>query len=390
MIKIQYRKVDKENNLVSFDNTLELSEFRKLFLKLKKEGFIELSKDIKFSDKDLKTFISATKLHLNENSTIFTDNFKILKMLDNNDPAKRILVIDNHNFFHRLFHAMPRMVNDEGKTVTLLKALSNFLKWFFNTQSEKYSNIIFTSEGLNLYRKQSTKDTDYPYKANRSETDPELKEQIKDCETFLEENGFLILSEYGYEADDMLASIASSFSEINIPVTAFTSDKDAYQLATIDTFQIMDPKSKESNLAKDLIEDKFGVTPELFVDYQGIVGDTADNVPGIKGFGGKIAASTLKEYGSIEGIYENISRVGLEQIEEGSKITKAKQASADKKQAKWIENKDILLISRDLCRLRRHLIKDKDLIKILQQSKLPNEQTILMLKDSFSEKGVVF
>jgi len=386
-LKLENCDYDLEHN---FDNYISLECFRTLFLKLKKGEEIKISSKQNFTKSNLEKFINAA---IKTEGTIITNNMIVAKTISNiKNPAKdikRVLIIDNHNFFHRLFHAIPKMVNSQETEVSLLKALANFIKWFhFNSQD--FSHIIFTSEGKDLYRKSYTENSENKYKGNRTKIDESLKEQIILCEKFLEDNGFLILKKDHYEADDILASLTTEFYNLNIPVTAFTSDKDAMQLGIYPTFEIMDPKSKERIFAKDKVISKYGIEPSQFPDYQGIVGDTADNVPGIKGFGHETAVTLLKTYGTIENMLNNIEKIGLEDFSENDKIPKAKLNSAKKKQEKILSSKIDLLNSRDLCKLRDYLFQDSDKNSILSKSEKPSDLEIEVLKLSLSKFEVTF
>jgi len=386
-LKLENCDYDLKHN---FDNYISLEYFRIFFLKLKKGEEIKISSKQIFSKSNLEKFLNAA---IKTEGTIVTNNIIVAKTISDiknpNKEIKRVLIIDNHNFFHRLFHAIPKMVNSKEIEVSLLKALSNFIKWFhFNSQD--FSHIIFTSEGKDLYRKSYTEDSENKYKGNRNKIDESLKDQIILCEKFLEDNGFLILKKDHYEADDILASLTTEFYNLNIPVTAFTSDKDAMQLGIYPTFEIMDPKSKERNFAKDKVVLKYGIEPSQFPDYQGIVGDTADNVPGIKGFGHETAVTILKTYGTIENMLNNLDKFGLEDFSKNDKIPKAKLNSAKKKQEKILSSKNDLLNSRDLCKLRDYLFQDSDKNLILLKSEKPSDLEIEVLKLSLSKFEVTF
>lgn len=388
-MNIKYKK-NATNSGIGFDSFLNLDKLRSLYLTLNSGMDCEISMKDNFNHSEMYLFINSI-LNIKKDSILYTDNIHIFKIIQNieNKPPRKIFVIDNHNFFHRMFHSTPAMINERGDNIAVLKSLSNFLKWFISTQSNSYSHIIFTSEGKFLHRKKFTEDSEFPYKGNRSPTSNELKDQIRMSENFLKECGFLVLSKDGYEADDMLASITRAADKVSIPVTAFTSDKDAYQLADIESFEIMDPKSKISERASLSIINKFGIRPNQFVDYQGIVGDTADNVTGIKGYGKDTAKKILLHYGSMDNLFNNISNFGLEEFNlEEDKIPKAKLTSALKKQQKLLDNKDIFLKSRDLCRLRDYLITDIN--DYLDKSRIPEDNQISIIKQVLSTYGIVY
>lgn len=363
-----------------FDSFVSLEKFREMYSKIMAGEDVNLSKYDTFNTKDLTGFLSALKGKKLKGELV-TDNGKVISIVNSIfKKPQRVLVIDNHNFFHRVFHSMPVMTDGKGRETSVLKGLTNFLNWLFATQT-RYSNIIFTSESeIKLYRQSYTEELGMPiYKANRSEKAPSLIQQIKMTEAFLEEQGFLVLKKDGYEADDLLASVVKICSENNIGVTAFTTDKDAYQLAKYPDFEILDPKSKDVFIASENIFEKFGITADKFLDYQAINGDVADNVPGIKGFGKVAAIELLEKYGSLDGVFENIDSV---YIEEG--MNKAKLASALKKQERLRLGKDAAYASRDLCSLREGLLTNE----ILNSSFIPKD--LSLFKQALSEYNIKY
>ena len=352
MIKYEISRLKKE------EGCLTLNDLKRLYIQYKSGEDIEIHEGLTFDKEDVLTFITSLN-ELTSDSKIKTNNTKFIKLLNSfirSQVNKRVLVIDNHNFFHRTFHSVPAMVDNKGRQVSVLKSLSNLLKWLINTQ-DRYTHIIFSSEGGNLKRKEQTISDEKSYKGNRKETDPSLRQQIKLCESFLEDVGFSVIRRAGYEADDVLASIVYTYSLKGVPVTAFTTDKDAYQLFIYDGFEILDPKTKQLFLKEKVVE-KFGVEAEDFIQYQAIVGDTADNIPGIKGFGAVAAKELIEKYKTLEGIYENISKIGLEEFNEGQKIPTAKLRTAENKQRKLLDSKDMAFKSRDLCTLETNLFEN--------------------------------
>ena len=328
-----------------FDNLIDRNEMIKMYHEMIFGNEVCVSS--KNETTDMSKFIE-TLINSDNEFKVVTDNVSFIKNVNKYlrgiQEDKRILVIDNHNFFHRLFHSVPVMTDSKGRDTGVLKALSNLIKWLIAHQ--KYSHVIFASEGGDLHRKKYFKD----YKGTRSETSISLINQIKLCEDFLCDIGFSVIRIPGYEADDILASVVNLASKVNIPVTAFSSDKDIVQLGTYIDFEIIDPKTKEVKLAKDISINKFGVDVSKFLDYQAIVGDTSDNIPGAKGFGPKAAVELLSKYDSINDIYNNIDDLW---VEDGQ--TKAKRESVKRNQEKLLAEHANVFISKNLVKLSQYL-----------------------------------
>jgi len=344
----------KIERLKEKEGFLTRQDFVGMYRKLLFGEDIEVNKGLLFDKIECINFLTAVLNKIEEGPIILTNNTEFIALSNSvirSKKEKRVLVIDNHNFFHRTFHSVPVMTDSQGRHTAVLKSLTGLIKWLINTQ-ERYTHIIFSSEGGNLKRKASTAGTDKEYKGNRSATDPILKEQIKLCESVLEDIGFSVLRRHGYEADDILASIAKYCASKNIPVTAFTTDKDANQLFIYEGFEIMDPKSKEI-YKKDMVLEKFGVEAENFIDYQAIVGDTADNIPGMKGFGKVAAVELISKYHTLDNIYDNIENLYIEE-----NMTKAKLKTAEKKQSRILEEKENAYRSQELCTLNINLFDD--------------------------------
>lgn len=329
------------------DRSITISGLRNLYRESKKIGLpIFIEKDIGFHGK-LKEFSEAVVTRP-EQFTIYTKNSKLLNSLNNalNEdlvPTK-ILVVDSYNFYHKNFHALPKMYDSTGRPTTLLKALSNLLKYII---SRDYSHVIFATESSTSFRINKTKELygDNCYKSGRKETDLELKQQIKMCEDFLRQLGIDPLSFEGYEADDTIASVVHEFQTRypGIPIHCFTGDKDMLQLFVYPDFRIIEPKTKEL-LDNSYVMTKFGVPAEQFLDYQAIVGDTIDNVKGIPGVGAKGAIEYLEEFGSLDNLIANVDNI-----------------KSKAKKEKVISGIDSALVSKDLVTMRRHLLSDSDL-----------------------------
>lgn len=325
-----------------FDNKISKDGLRKIFIEMKNGMTYWFDSDVKFGP-ELKSFANAI-VNSEQEFSIISENIDLLSAINYELelPVNSVLVIDTHNFYHRNFHALPRMYSADGTPTTLLKSLSGLIKWF---NVSKYSHIVFATESKNSLRVEYTKSklgNEAAYKANRSETDPELKQQIKLCEAFLTDIGYKPLAVDGYEADDVIASIAAT---IKSPVHVLSADKDLCQLFEYENFRIIDTKTKELLDESYLIE-KFLVPATMFVDYQAIVGDTTDNVSGIPGIGKVGAVELLEEFSTLENIFANIENIKKKGMRE--KVEAGAESGS---------------ISKDLVFMRRDLLTDIDMKK---------------------------
>ncbi|MDD7514954.1 DNA polymerase I [Campylobacter lanienae] len=215
---------------------------------------------------------------------------------------KTLTIIDTFGFFFRLYYAMSSLKTNDGKPSGMIHGFANFianLKQDFNSDY-----IVFALDsGSKTFRN----DIDPNYKANRSEVPKELKEQLPICIDMIEKMGLCSLRVDGYEADDIIASFIKNNPQNDLFIKVVTHDKDLYQLIS-DRVNIYSPAKKEL-YDRDGCYEKYGVYPEQVRDFLALTGDSADNIPGVKGIGDKGAKKLLDEFGSIENLYENLNQV---------------------------------------------------------------------------------
>ncbi len=217
---------------------------------------------------------------------------------------KTLTIIDTFGFFFRNYYALPYLKSKEGFPTGLLTGFINFISTINKDHGTDY--ILFA---LDSKEKTLRCEIDPNYKANRPKPPEDLLKQLPIAIDWIKKMGFKSLEAPGYEADDIIGAIAKDAKQKNIRVQIVTSDKDLYQLVDDDKVLIYDPMKKIKINEKACIE-KFGVKPTQIVDYLAIVGDSSDNIPGVKGIGPKGARTLLKEFGSLKNIYENIDKIG--------------------------------------------------------------------------------
>ncbi|EAL1733070.1 DNA polymerase I, partial [Campylobacter jejuni] len=206
-------------------------------------------------------------------------------------------------FFFRLYYALKGFKNSQGQASGMISGFANFIYSLKNEYKSDYIVFALDSKG-----KTFRSEIDPNYKQNRTPPPPELLEQIPICIKMIEKMGFISVSQEGYEADDIIASFVKTCENRDIFVRIITQDKDLYQLIKDGKTSIYSPISKNDYDEAACLE-KYGVKPNQIRDFLALCGDSSDNIPGVKGIGAKGAKTLLDEFGSIEGIYENLTLV---------------------------------------------------------------------------------
>ena len=214
---------------------------------------------------------------------------------------KKINIIDSFGLFFRLYYAMMGLRSAAGKPSGMVSGLATFIEKMNRDFPCDYAIFAFEGGGA-TFRHEI-----YPaYKATRKEAPAELKEQIPVCKEMIERMGFASFAKAGYEADDVIASLVKKYSgEYEIDI--LSGDKDLFALIS-DSVKIVDSKNKIW-YDKEGCFQKYGVYPHQIRDYLAILGDTSDNVPGIKGLGERGARAILEQFGSLENAIANAEQI---------------------------------------------------------------------------------
>ncbi|NOQ29885.1 MAG: DNA polymerase I [Helicobacteraceae bacterium] len=261
--------------------------------------------------------------------------------------AKTITVIDTFGFFFRSFYALPPLTNRAGEPTGLLTGFLNFISTLHKDHSSEYIVFALDSKG-DTFRNE----IDPNYKANRDAPPPELSVQLPIAIEWIEKMGFKTLALSGFEADDVIATVAKLAKDENINVRVISHDKDLYQLIDDGKVVVVDAiKRKEMN--EEECFTKYGIHPNQFTDYQSILGDSADNVPGVKGIGKVGAQKLLSEFNTLENIYANI------EIIKGAN------------QKKLIAEKEKAFMSRELVTLRSDVFEKLDFEEFVMSDENP-------------------
>jgi DNA polymerase-1 len=221
--------------------------------------------------------------------------------------VKTLTIIDTFGFLFRSFFALPPLKNKEGFPTGLLTGFANFIATIEHEHLTDYLVFALDSEGKS-FRSQ----IDENYKAHRKEVPEDLLKQLPIAISWIEQMGLSSCAKEGYEADDIIATIAKKAEQEGYNVKIVSHDKDLYQLIG-KCVHMYDP-IKRVDIDADACYKKYGVKPEEFKDYQALVGDSADNVPGVKGIGAKTAQKLIEQFHTLENIYENIDIAGTPRI----------------------------------------------------------------------------
>lgn len=214
-----------------------------------------------------------------------------------------VTIIDTFGFFFRSFYALPPLKNKQGFPTGLLTGFINFIASLHKDHSSDYLIFALDSKGPSFRA-----EIDPNYKANRSPAPEELTMQLPIAIEWIEKMGYKSLSMSGYEADDMIASVVRAASQHGYLVRVVSHDKDLYQLIDDDRVVLVDAISKKV-MNERHCEEKYGVHPRQFIDYQSLIGDTADNVPGVKGIGKVTAQKLLAQFGTLDDMYAKLDEV---------------------------------------------------------------------------------
>jgi DNA polymerase-1 len=221
---------------------------------------------------------------------------------------KTLLLVDGSSYLYRAFHAMPDLRNRQNEPTGAIQGVLNMLRRLHKDYPSDYSACVFDAKG-----KTFRDDIYAEYKANRAAMPDDLRPQIEPLHEAIKAMGWPLLMIEGVEADDVIGALAKQAEREGVRVIISTGDKDITQLVNehITVINTMRDAFRKVDDVLDIagVENKFGVPPNLMVDYLVLVGDTSDNVPGVEKVGPKTAVKWLKEYGSLDNIVANAENI---------------------------------------------------------------------------------
>ncbi len=223
----------------------------------------------------------------------------------------KLLLIDGYSLLFRAYFSSPPLTTRDGRSTGALYSFTRMILRLLDDTQPEYALIAFDAKGPTFRH-----DADSTYKANRPDAPDDLREQLGAVRDLMD--GFSIphYDHAGFEADDILGTLAKMGADEGLDVTIVTGDGDALQLAS-DKVSVMLTRRGVSELdcyTPKEVHDKFGFGPELVPDYKGLRGDSSDNIPGVPGIGEKTGQKLVGAFGSLENIYEHIEEVKPDRI----------------------------------------------------------------------------
>ena len=215
---------------------------------------------------------------------------------------KKILVIDGNSIINRAFYGVRPLTTKAGKHTNAIFGMINIISRQLNTIKPDYAAVAFDLKHPTFRHER------YPeYKAGRHTTPEELLSQFPDAKECLELMGIHVLEMPGYEADDLQGTVAKmAYNDDDTESYVLSGDRDLLQLIDERTTVLLATNSDTLTMKRDEFYEKYGIEPSQFVDMKALMGDSSDNIPGVGGVGEKTAANLIKEFGSLDAIYESI------------------------------------------------------------------------------------
>jgi len=223
-------------------------------------------------------------------------------MSEENSTENPLILIDGSSYLYRAYHALPPLMSSKNQPTGAIRGVISMINKILLDHPNSPLGVIFDAKGK-TFRHEMYKD----YKANRPPMPEDLVVQIEPINQIIEALGIKLLSIKGVEADDVIGTLAKEASEAGLDTVISTGDKDMTQLVN-KHIKVVNTMSNEL-LDEKGVENKFGVKPELIIDYLALVGDTSDNVPGVEKVGPKTAVKWLTEYGSLDEIIKNAEKI---------------------------------------------------------------------------------
>jgi DNA polymerase-1 len=258
---------------------------------------------------------------------------------------RELFLIDGNSLAYRAFFALPETIaTSRGEPTNAIFGFASMLVKILTEYGPK-ATIVVWDAGMSGREQQYE-----PYKAERKPRPDLLREQWPQLEPLVEAFGYENVRVEGYEADDVIASLAEQAKEAGIPVMIVTGDRDAYQLAENGSIRIMTTSRGITDTRvydREGVVERYGIPPELVTDFIGLKGDTSDNIPGVPGIGDKTAAQLLQKYGSLEDVLEHVDEI-----------------SGEKRRQNLRENADLARISKSLATLHRGIDAGVDVAEI--------------------------
>jgi len=247
---------------------------------------------------------------------------------------KRLMLIDGHALAYRAYHALPPLTGPSGELTNATLGFANILLKAIRDYAPDYVMAAFDTG--RTFRHEEYEE----YKATRAKTPDDLRAQFGRIMELTEALGIPIYAVDGYEADDVLGTLSRQASGEGLETIIVTGDSDTFQLIS-DDVKVLTPRRTLGDVKLydvEAVRERYGLEPKQLIDLKAIMGDSSDNIPGVRGVGAKTATNLLKQYGSLEAIYEH-----LDEVKQG-RFRKALEAGRESA----ILSKHLVIIVRDV------------------------------------------
>jgi DNA polymerase-1 len=214
----------------------------------------------------------------------------------------KVYLIDGSSYIYRAFFAIAHLSNSKGFPTNAIYVFTNMLLKILREKGAEYAAIAFDAPGP-TFRHEAFGE----YKANRPSMPEDLRVQIPHIKEIVSALRLTVLEKEGYEADDLIATLARKLEREGMETVIVSGDKDLMQLVS-SRVSMYDPM-KDKTFQVPEVKERFGVSPDKVVEVMGLMGDTSDNIPGVPGIGPKIAGQLIEEFGSIEELLKKVDRV---------------------------------------------------------------------------------
>lgn len=242
----------------------------------------------------------------------------------------RLFLVDGSSYIFRAFFALPPLTNSAGLPTNAIYGFTNMMLKFIREHKPQYLAVALDA-GRETFRNELFAD----YKANRPEAPAELLPQFPYVRKALDALSVPVLELEGYEADDIIATLCRMLSGHHCELIVVSGDKDLMQLVT-NGVKLYD-SAKERWIGAHEVKAKFGVEPQRIVDVMGLMGDSVDNIPGVRGIGEKTAITLIQQFHSLENLFEHLEDLDKTELRGIARIRKALE-----------EGKEAALLSREL------------------------------------------
>ncbi|MDE5931230.1 MAG: DNA polymerase I, partial [Lachnospiraceae bacterium] len=229
--------------------------------------------------------------------------------------SQKLVLIDGHSILNRAFYGVPDLTNSQGFHTNAIHGFLNIMFKILEEEAPDYLTVAFDVHAP-TFRHEIYQE----YKGTRKPMPEELREQVPVMKQMLQAMGICIVEQAGLEADDILGTLAVRAEKEGMEVALVSGDRDLLQIAS-EHIMIRIPKTKggrtemENYYAKD-VKERYQVTPKQFIDLKALMGDTADNIPGVPKVGEKTATELMLQFGSLENIYDNLENITKKAIRE--------------------------------------------------------------------------